>query len=117
MCDRRREADVRPPPARAPRDPHRRAVWRGGDAGEPVLLAACYRRVFEIADANRLRSLAFPAISCGVYGYPLAPAVAIAVHEVRAAMSRASSVEDVLFACFDDRVLDAYQHELAATRR
>ncbi|NWP75066.1 O-acetyl-ADP-ribose deacetylase, partial [Escherichia coli] len=54
-------------------------VWRGGGEGEPALLASCYRRCFEIARTNGLRTLAFPAISCGVYGYPIEPATRIAM--------------------------------------
>lgn len=87
-------------------------VWRGGNAGEPALLASCYRRSFEIAAAQEFRTLAFPAISCGVYGYPLAAAVAIAVREARAAMSLPTSVEEVTFSCFGDDVLRAYQRAL-----
>ena len=60
-------------------------VWRGGTHGEPGLLASCYRSALELARKHRLGSIAFPAISCGVYGYPLDEAAAIAVRATRAA--------------------------------
>ena len=60
-------------------------VWRGGTHGEPALLASCYRTALDLARQHRLGSIAFPAISCGVYGYPLDEAAAIAVRETRAA--------------------------------
>jgi O-acetyl-ADP-ribose deacetylase (regulator of RNase III) len=87
-------------------------VWRGGASGEAALLASCYRRSLEVASANAVRSIAFPAISCGVYGYPVPAAVAIAVREVLAAPA-GTGVQQVTFACFDPRVLDAYDRELS----
>jgi O-acetyl-ADP-ribose deacetylase (regulator of RNase III) len=83
-------------------------VWRGGGRGEPDLLAACYRRAFALADAHAIATIAFPAISCGAYGYPLAPAVAIAVREAREAAARSGSLDRIVFACFDTSALDAY---------
>src|SRR5436190_1419525 len=58
-------------------------VWHGGRSGEPELLASCYRRSLELALAHRLKSIAFPAISCGAYGYPLEEAIPIAIGPVR----------------------------------
>ncbi|MEQ8233159.1 MAG: macro domain-containing protein, partial [Gammaproteobacteria bacterium] len=84
-------------------------VWDGGDRGEPALLAACYRNVLALAARHELRSLAFPAISCGVYGYPHAAAAAVAVAEVRAGLARHDGIESVLFACFDHAMLAHYQ--------
>jgi O-acetyl-ADP-ribose deacetylase (regulator of RNase III) len=75
-------------------------VWRGGDAGEPALLAACYRRSIDVAAAAGATSIAFPAISTGVYGYPKALAARIAVDTVRAATAAAGTVREVLFCCF-----------------
>jgi O-acetyl-ADP-ribose deacetylase len=89
-------------------------VWRGGTHGEPALLASCYRRSLEIANAHDLRSIAFPAISCGVYRYPLDEAVDIAVSEVVDATSHPTSVQQVIFACFDERALEAYRRRLAS---
>ncbi|MGB5097694.1 MAG: macro domain-containing protein, partial [Porticoccaceae bacterium] len=88
-------------------------VWRGGDANEDELLARCYRNAMALAAAERFRSLAFPAISCGVYGFPPERAVAIAVREVRAAMTRSTSVERVIFCCFDAAMAARYRAELA----
>lgn len=89
-------------------------VWQGGVQGEPALLAACYRACFSIARAHRLASIAFPAISCGVYGYPLDLAVAIAVRECRAGLRECPELKRVIFACFDVKVLSAYSAALGS---
>jgi len=75
-------------------------VWQGGGAGEAALLRSCYRESLALAERNRVRSIAFPAISAGVYGYPLNEAAGIAVATVREVLTEASSVERVVFACF-----------------
>jgi len=82
-------------------------VWRGGEHQEPDLLASCYRRCLELAVANGARSVAFPAISCGVYGYPLIAAAAIAVREVADFLGEQPSVARVVFVAFDSKVEDA----------
>ena len=87
-------------------------VWRGGDRGEPDLLASCYRACFALARANKIRTIAFPAISCGVYGFPIPAAARIAVREARAAGSEAGDIEEILFVCFTDEVWAAYQAAL-----
>ncbi len=87
-------------------------VWRGGNAGEPALLAACYRHSLALAHAHGLTSIAFPAISCGVYGYPLAPATAIAVHEAAEFARRTPGLVRIVFACFSETALDAYRSAL-----
>ena len=87
-------------------------VWSGGDRGEPELLASCYRESFRLAVEHGVTSIAFPAISCGVYGYPIDAATEIAVRETRAAVERAPSIERVVFACFGSDVLAAYQRVL-----
>ena len=86
-------------------------VWRGGDAGEPELLASCYRSCFKLARAHGLRNLAFPAISCGAYRYPVALAVPIAVRECRAALARDPTLA-VTFALIGRELLTAYRAEL-----
>ena len=85
-------------------------VWHGGDSGEPELLASAYDRSLAVADEIGARSVAFPAISTGIYGYPLDDATAIAVRSCRDAEA---SVEVIRFVCFDDRTLAAYEDELA----
>ena len=84
-------------------------VWRGGSSGEAELLAAAYRASLDLARAEGLRSIAFPAISTGIYGYPLEAATAIAVATVRAAVG--PPLEEVTFACFGPEALAAYEHE------
>jgi len=88
-------------------------VWHGGDQGEPGLLASCYRRSLEIADARGLKTIAFPAISCGVYGYPLDEAARVAVRTVHDHLAAGSDIEQVTFACFGSDVLRAIQAALA----
>ena len=80
-------------------------VWRGGSAGEPELLESCYRNSLALAEAHGLASIAFPAISTGVYGYPLAPAAEIAV---RAAQAHRGKLERIVFCCFGRESLAAY---------
>lgn len=87
-------------------------VWRGGSAGEDDLLAACYRRALELAGEHGLTSLAFPAISTGVYRFPAERAARIAVAAVRAALPVAPSLTRVVFACFDERSLALHRAAL-----
>src|SRR5512146_2832229 len=83
-------------------------VWRDGGHGEPELLAACYRNSFALADSHGARSIAFPAISCGVYGYPRQLAAAIAVRECRAALAAATCVEEVILVAYDEDMAAIY---------
>lgn len=83
-------------------------VWQGGDRGEPDLLASCYRRCFEIADALEIASIAFPAISTGVYGYPLDRATRIALSETRRHLESGSALDRVVFACFGAEARNVY---------
>jgi len=83
-------------------------VWSGGGRNEPELLASCYRWCFAIARERDLRTLAFPAISCGIFGYPIPQAVEIAVRETRTALGANQAIERVIFACFGDEVHEAY---------
>jgi O-acetyl-ADP-ribose deacetylase (regulator of RNase III) len=84
-------------------------VWRGGTSGEPELLASAYRSSVALASSHGVRSVAFPAISTGIYGFPLAQATGIAVSTVRDAMEGGSTVERVVFACFSPEVLAVYR--------
>jgi len=85
-------------------------VWNGGTANQPELLARCYRNSLALAQSHRLTSLAFPAISTGVYGYPKEPATEIAVREVKA---HAGALERVIFCCFDKATADLYRAVIA----
>ena len=87
-------------------------VYRDGAQGEPELLASCYRASLALASEHGLRTLAFPAISCGVYGYPLEDAVTIAVRECAAGIERYPKIEKIVFACFDRKMLGLYEKEL-----
>jgi O-acetyl-ADP-ribose deacetylase len=86
-------------------------VWHGGRHREPELLASCYRRSLELAVEHALASIAFPAISCGAYGYPLELAVPVAVDTVRSFM-RLDALDRVLFVCASANVLAAYRASL-----
>lgn len=88
--------------------------WHGGHHGEAELLAGAYRASFALARAHGIRSIAFPAISTGIFGYPLQPATTIAVREARTAVER-GDVQRVVFACFASDVLQAYEREGVAT--
>ena len=79
-------------------------VWRGGDAGEPNLLASCYRSCLELARQHQIASLAFPAISCGVYGYPFAEAAAIVRSTLEEHLPRIEQLQEVLLVAFDPGV-------------
>lgn len=87
-------------------------VWHGGDSGEAEQLASCYRRCIELATRAGVQSLAFPAISCGVYGYPAEQAVAVAVSTLAQCCS-AGAIADVQFCCFDRAMADRYRAALA----
>jgi O-acetyl-ADP-ribose deacetylase (regulator of RNase III) len=90
-------------------------VWHGGKAHEPELLASCYRRALEIADRHRLRSIAFPAISTGIYGYPIAAATKVAVETTLVYFREhaSSTVTEVIFCCFSKNDLQFYLDALA----
>jgi len=88
-------------------------VWQGGKNGEPELLASCYRRSLEVAQELGMKSIAFPAISTGVYGYPVEPAAEIAVTTV---VEGAAPFDRVVFACFDQATHDIYDQLLPAAK-
>jgi O-acetyl-ADP-ribose deacetylase (regulator of RNase III) len=87
-------------------------VWSGGQRDEPALLASCYRESLKLAAASRLRTIAFPAISCGAYGYPLQEAVKIAVHECASFTVSNVLPQKIIFACFDHTTRAAYDAEI-----
>jgi len=89
-------------------------VWHGGNAGEAAALASCYRSSMELARDHGLASIAFPAISTGVYGFPPAQAADIAVAAVGEMLAAATSIERVIFACFDKATASLYRARLTA---
>ncbi len=88
-------------------------IWQGGDRGEPELLAACYRNSLRVAVEQGVRTIAFPAISCGVYGYPLDQAAQIAVREVRSFLAGDDRIQTVNLVCFGEEVRQAYEQAMA----
>jgi O-acetyl-ADP-ribose deacetylase (regulator of RNase III) len=89
-------------------------VWQGGTRGEPALLTGCYRNSLALAQQHGLSSIAFPAISTGIFGYPLEAATAIAVAEARRWVAAQPKPERVIFCCFSDRDAAVYSAALAA---
>jgi O-acetyl-ADP-ribose deacetylase len=90
-------------------------VWHGGDRNEAVLLASCYRESLNLAVAQGVKTIAFPAISCGVYGYPLDQAAAIAIQTTAEILATSGqSLEGVAFVCLGDAVYDAYLEAFGA---
>jgi len=87
-------------------------VWRDGASGEPELLASCYRRSIEIAAANDVRTLAFPSISTGVFGYPIELAASVAVTTVGSAVREFRAIQEVVFCCFSPADLAVYTTRL-----
>jgi O-acetyl-ADP-ribose deacetylase (regulator of RNase III) len=85
--------------------------WHGGDRGEPELLASCYRESLRLAQEHGVRSIAFPAISCGVFGYPPDQAVSIAIAQVQA--WSAAITHQVIFCCFGSHIADIYRGGLS----
>lgn len=83
-------------------------VYRGGKSGEAQLLAGCYRAALQLAVENGCKTIAFPAISCGVYGYPLAEAARIAIQEVAAFLQDNQQIEQAVFVLFDERAHSAF---------
>lgn len=84
-------------------------LWRGGGHDEAALLAACYRHSLRLAREHDIASIAFPAISCGVYGYPVDRAAAIAVHETRAWLAEGAAPLRIVLCCFGSTVTEAYR--------
>lgn len=87
-------------------------VWHGGTDGEPAILASCYGASLALARKHRLRSIAFPAISTGIFGYPLAAATDIAVATIRAELANNAAVDTVIFCTFGEAVAQVYRRAL-----
>jgi len=92
-------------------------VYRDGRHGEPELLASCYRESLALAAKHGVKTIAFPAISCGVYGYPWEDAVRIAVRECSAGLERHPGIETITFACFDEAMLKLYEKALEDAKK
>jgi len=91
-------------------------VWAGGAKGEEALLTSCYRSCMRLAKELGVRSIAFPSVSTGVYGYPVALAAPTAVRTVLEAMGDNAELTDVIFVCFDEKTLAAYRSALGAAQ-
>jgi O-acetyl-ADP-ribose deacetylase (regulator of RNase III) len=87
-------------------------VWHGGKRGESETLANCYRNSLQVAVENGIKTLAFPAISCGAYGYPIKEAVQVAVNTTREFLANDSMIEKVIFALFSEDLYEAYREAL-----
>ena len=91
-------------------------VWHGGEANEDALLASCYRNSLALAAQHSLHTVAFPAISTGAYGFPLEQATRIAVTEVKKFLEQDTSIEEVIFVCFEAATYGVYRAVLSATQ-
>jgi len=91
-------------------------IWQGGGQGEAELLASCYRRALTLAEAHHLSSIAFPAISTGVYGYPLDAAAQVAIRTVLGFADELNSVRLIRFVCFAEETATLYREALSAAR-
>ncbi|RLC50801.1 MAG: O-acetyl-ADP-ribose deacetylase [Candidatus Cloacimonadota bacterium] len=87
-------------------------VWRGGKYNEDKLLANCYRNSLKLAVENNIKTIAFPAISTGIYRFPLEKATKIAIREVKDFLARNDSLKKVIFVCFDERTFAQYETEM-----
>ena len=84
-------------------------IWRGGESNESELLASCYKRSLEVACQNDLKTIAFPNISTGVYGFPKTEAAKIAIEEVNQFLQHNSTIDEVIFCVFDEENFNIYQ--------
>jgi O-acetyl-ADP-ribose deacetylase len=88
-------------------------VWRGGLNGEPKLLASCYQNSFKLAIENEIKTIAFPAISCGVYGYPIKEAAIVAIAATAAFLKQNQTIEKVMFTCFSEEIYQTWKSAAA----
>jgi O-acetyl-ADP-ribose deacetylase (regulator of RNase III) len=88
-------------------------VWSGGLNGEPELLVSCYKNSLKLAVKNEIKTIAFPAISCGVYGYPVEKAAHVAITETIQFLASDNTIEKILFTCFSEDIYRAYLQALA----
>lgn len=84
-------------------------IWHGGENGEQTLLSGCYRNSLLLAEEHAVKSIAFPAISCGIFGYPIDQACQVALNTIRATLPDTPGITQVLLCAFDSRVADTYQ--------
>ena len=84
-------------------------IWRGGRHGEPETLANCYRNSLQVAVENQIKTVAFPAISCGAYGYPIQEAAQIALKTTREFLANANKIDKVLFVLWGEEIYEAYR--------
>jgi O-acetyl-ADP-ribose deacetylase (regulator of RNase III) len=89
-------------------------VWQGGSSNEDELLANCYRNSLKLAVENKIKTIAFPAISTGIYGFPLNRATLIAVKTVENFLKTDDKIEQIIFVCFDDKTFNVYDSTLKA---
>ena len=92
-------------------------IWRGGDQGEPDLLASCHRRALEVADELGCRTVAFPAISTGVYGYPVDRAADVALETTAEELELRPRIDEVRFVLFSEEHLEVYRSKLSSSVR
>src|SRR6476660_2341434 len=85
-------------------------IWRGGNHGEPETLASCYRNSLELAGENAIQTIAFPAISCGAYGYPIQEAAEIALKTTREFLANTDKIDKVIFVLWGEDIFDAYRN-------
>jgi len=88
-------------------------IWHGGEGGEPGLLRDCYRNSLDLAEKNSVRSIAFPSISTGAYGFPIDRAAGIAISAIRQHLNKSSNIEKVILVCFSKSDYETYEKALA----
>lgn len=90
-------------------------VWQQGKKEEAKYLASCYQQSLQLAIKHHIKTIAFPAIGCGIYGYPILEAAEIAVKTANEFLNTHTAIDKVIFVCFDDKIYQAYQHAIDST--